>query len=352
MKIAAAAPLFPEHLYTQGEILEEMRRTWRPGPALIARIKRLMDSVQVEQRHLSLPLERYGELSRFGLANDQWIETATELGCGCVSAALKQAGVAPHDVGALFFVSVTGISSPSVDAQVIQRLGLPLHVKRNPIFGLGCVAGASGLVRAADYVKAFPRQAAVVLSVELCSLTFQQGDLSMKNLISSCLFADGAAAAVVVGDEHPRAEGASPQVIDTRAFLYPGTEDVMGWKVSERGFEIVLSAGVPDVVRTHIRSNVDAFLSEHGLKLSQIGSWVAHPGGPKILEAMQESLELSNGALEVTWTCLREKGNLSSASLLVVLAETMERARPDPGTNGVMLAMGPGFCSEMLLVRW
>ena len=352
MKIAAVAPAFPEHVYTQDQILDEMRRTWRPGDALMARIERLMESVRVDRRHLSLPLERYGELSRFGIANDQWIETATELGCRSVADALELAGVEREDVGALFFVSVTGVSTPSVDARVVQRLGLPRHVKRNPIFGLGCVAGASGLVRAADYVRAFPRQAAVVLSVELCSLTFQQGDLSIKNLISSCLFADGAAAAVVVGAEHPRADGPGPRVIDTRAFLYPDTEDVMGWKVSERGFEIVLSAGVPDVVRSHVRGNVDEFLADHGLRLSDIGSWVAHPGGPKILEAMQESLGLTNGALEVTWTCLRDKGNLSSASLLVVLAEAMRRARPDPGTHGLLLAMGPGFCSEMLLVRW
>jgi alkylresorcinol/alkylpyrone synthase len=352
MKIASVAPAFPEHVYTQDEILDEMRRTWRPGETLMARIERLMGSVRVERRHLSLPLERYGELDRFGTANDRWIETATDLGSQCVTAALDQAEVAGEDVGALFFVTVTGVSSPSVDAAVVQRLGLSRHVKRNPIFGLGCVAGASGLVRAADYVKAFPRQAAVVLSVELCSLTFQQGDLSMKNLISSCLFGDGAGAAVVVGEEHPRAKGPGPRVIDTRAFLYPDTEDVMGWKVSERGFEVVLSAGVPDVVRRHVRSNVGEFLAEHGLSLEDIRSWVAHPGGPKILEAMQESLELTDGALEVTWTCLRERGNLSSASLLVVLAETMRRARPDPGTRGLMLAMGPGFCSEMLLVDW
>jgi alkylresorcinol/alkylpyrone synthase len=352
MKIAAVAPAFPSHRYSQSEILDEMRRTWKPGNALMTRIERLMDSVRVDHRHLSLPLERYGELTRFGIANDHWIETATELGARSVARALEAAGVRGSDVGAIFFVSVTGISSPSVDSRIIQHLGLSRHVKRNPIFGLGCVAGASALARAADYVKAFPEQAAVALSVELCSLTFQQGDLSMKNLISSCLFGDGAAAAVVVGEAHPRAGGEGPRVLDTRTFLYPETEDVMGWKVSERGFEVVLSPGVPDVVRENVRGNVEEFLSDHGMELGDVASWVTHPGGPKILEAMQEALGLDDRALEITWSCLRDRGNLSSASLLVVLAETMRSARPEPRSPGIMLAMGPGFCSEMLLVRW
>lgn len=351
-RIAAVSTAFPPHRYSQAEILEEMRRTWRPGEALLARIERLMDSVQVDHRHLSLPLERYRDLTGFGVANDLWIEVATELGSRSVSEALQRAEVPAVDVGALVFVSVTGVSSPSVDARIVQRTGMSPHVKRSPIFGLGCVAGASSLARASDYVRAFPDQAAVALSVELCSLTFQQGDLSMKNLISSCLFADGAAAAVVVGAEHPRAAGAGPAVVDTRTFLYPDTEDVMGWKVSERGFEVVLSPGVPDVVRENVRGNVESFLADHGLAASEVGSWVAHPGGPKILEAMQDALGLTDGQLHVTWRCLRERGNLSSTSLLVVLAETIGAGPPDAGTPGLLLAMGPGFCSELLLVRW
>lgn len=352
MKIAGAASAFPENRYSQAEILEEMRRTWRPGEVVMARIERLMESVQVDRRHLSLPVEQYGELSGFGMTNDLWIETATELGGRSVARALEDAGVPAQDVGALFFVSVTGLSSPSVDARIVQNLGLSAHVKRNPIFGLGCVAGVSALVRAADYVKAYPHQAAVALSVELCSLTFQRGDLSMKNLISACLFGDGAAAAIVVGADHPRAGSSGPTVIDSRSFLYPETEDVMGWKVSERGFEIVLSSKVPDIVREHVKNNVEAVLHDHGMTRADVRSWVVHPGGPKILEALQESLGLTNGALDLTWSCLREKGNLSSASLLAVLAETMSARCPSPGSPGIMLAMGPGFCSEMLLVCW
>ncbi|MDQ7008069.1 MAG: 3-oxoacyl-[acyl-carrier-protein] synthase III C-terminal domain-containing protein [Acidobacteriota bacterium] len=350
-RIAAVATAFPPHVHTQQEIFEEMLRTWRPPENVVRRLEAFIESTRVERRHLSVPLSRYGAIETFGQANDLWIGTAVELGEQAITRALDEAGVGPADVDAIYFVSVTGISSPSVDALLANRLGLPPRVKRTPIFGLGCVAGASGLARAADYLKAYPDQVAVLLSVELCSLTFQRTDLSVKNLVASCLFADGAAAVVLVGAEHP-ARNAGPELLDNRAFFYPATENVMGWKISEKGFEIVLSATVPEVVGSNIVGNVDALLTAHGLERDAIGSWVCHPGGPKILMALQHALGLDESHLAATWHCLKEKGNLSSASLLLVLEHTMRHARPAPGTMGVLAAMGPGFCSELLLARW
>ncbi|HWN45051.1 MAG TPA: 3-oxoacyl-[acyl-carrier-protein] synthase III C-terminal domain-containing protein, partial [Thermoanaerobaculia bacterium] len=253
------------------------------------------------------------------------------------------------DVDALIFVTVTGVATPSIDARLMNQLGLPPRVKRMPIFGLGCVAGAAGIARAADYVRAFPDQVAVLLSVELCSLTLQAADLSIPNLIASGLFGDGAAAALVVGDDRP-ADG--PEIVATRSIFYPDSEQVMGWDISQDGFKIVLSAEVPDVVRQFLRRDVDAFLADQGLTRADISSWVCHPGGPKVLEAMQESLELPEGALDVTWRSLQEVGNLSSTSVLLVLAETLENHRPEPGSWGMITAMGPGFCSELVLLRW
>lgn len=351
MIIASAASAFPSHYYTQAEVFEEMRRTWKPPKSVEKRIRGFLETVRVDGRHLSVPLSRYGSIETFGEANDAWIEGAVELGSQAVSQALREANLSPRDVDAFFFVSVTGIASPSVDAKIINRLGMREDVKRIPIFGLGCVAGASGLARAADYLKAYPDQVALVLSVELCSLTFQRDDMSIQNLIASCLFADGAAAAVMVGADRPaRIEG--PAILDTRSFFYPDTESVMGWKISETGFRIVLSASVPEVVGTNIGGNVDSLLAAHGLGRDEIGSWVCHPGGPKILRAMQEALGLDDEDLGVTWRCLKEKGNLSSASLLLVLSETIRTRHPAPGTSGLLLAMGPGFCSELLLVKW
>ena len=249
----------------------------------------------------------------------------------------------------MFFVSVTGVCSPSIDARLVNRMGLPLHMKRIPIFGLGCVAGAAGIARAADYVRAFPDQIAVLLSVELCSLTLQRDDLSIANQISAALFGDGAAAVVIAGD---RVECAGPRIVDTRSSFYPGTEGVMGWAISEKGFRIVLSPEVPNVIREHLGHDVDAFLAEHGLTRADIGCWVLHTGGPKVLEATQEALGIPETAIAASWDMLRKTGNLSSASVLLVLEEIMTHRRPPAGTWSVLAAMGPGFCSEVVLMQW
>jgi len=279
-----------------------------------------------------------------------------DVGEGAVRDALEKAGLGPEDVDALFFVTVTGIATPSVDARLMNRMSLPPRMKRIPIFGLGCVAGAAGVARAADYVKAFPDQVAVLLSVELCSLTLQREDLSIPNLIATGLFGDGAAAVVMAGAERTqkpaKLEKAGPKVLATRSVFYPETEGVMGWDISERGFRIVLSADVPKVARDFLRQDVDAFLHDHGLSRRDIARWICHPGGPRVLEALQESLELPEGALDITWKSLREVGNLSSTSVLLILQETLEEHSGEPGSYGLILAMGPGFCSELVLIQW
>jgi alkylresorcinol/alkylpyrone synthase len=228
-------------------------------------------------------------------------------------------------------------------------MGLSANIKRVPIFGLGCVAGAAGIARAADYVRAYPSQAAALVSVELCSLTIQREDLSVANLISSGLFADGSAAVIVTGDQL-NANG--PEIVATRSVFYPQTEEMMGWKVSEKGFSIVLSPQVPTLIRENLGRDVDAFLGEHGYTRSNIASWVLHTGGPKVLEATGDALDLHNGELDASWDCLKRVGNLSSASVLVVLEDVMKNRRPEPGTLGLLAAMGPGFCSELVLLKW
>jgi alkylresorcinol/alkylpyrone synthase len=305
--------------------------------------------VAVEGRHLAMPYEKYYDLKTWGCANDVWIQVAQELGEQALGRALDQAGLPASKIGALFFTSVTGISSPSIDALLVNRMGLSPNIKRLPIFGLGCVAGAAGTARAADYVRAYPSQAAALVSVELCSLTIQRQDLSVANLISSGLFADGSAAVIVAGGE---LHAAGPEILSTRSVFYPHTEEMMGWKVSERGFNIVLSPEVPTLIREHLGHDVDAFLGDQGYRRSDIGSWVLHTGGPKVLEATAAALELHDGQLDASWDCLKKVGNLSSASVLVVLEDVMRNRRPAPGTLGLLAAMGPGFCSELLLLKW
>lgn len=348
MRIAAVGAAFPPHYYDQDTLLAAFREHWSRRHYNLDRLEQLHRNVLVGGRHLALPMEEYLGLDTFGKANDAWIRVALEVGGEALRAALDGAGIAPAEVDALLVTSVTGIATPSLDARLANRLPLPPRMKRMPLFGLGCVAGAAGIARAADYVRSFPDQVAVLLSVELCSLTLQREDLSVPNLISSGLFGDGAAAAVVVGADRQQH---GPQVVATRSVLYPDTERVMGWDISERGFGIVLSAGVPDMVRLHLRGDVDAFLAEHGLTRSDITTWISHPGGPKVLEAMAETLELPDGALDLAWTTLRERGNLSSTSVLLVLREVLSDP-PPPGSWGLLSAMGPGFCSELVLLRW
>lgn len=349
MRIAAVGRAFPPHYYSQEQLLTAAREHWGAQLFNPERLGQFFQNVLVGGRHLALPLERYPKIKTWGEANDAWIEIAENVGAKAVEQAMQGAGIPLSALDALYFVSVTGIATPSVDARLMNRMRLPVDVKRIPIFGLGCVAGAAGVARAADYLRGFPEDVVVLLSVELCSLTLQRQDLSIANLISSGLFGDGAAAVVMVGEKR-HAEG--PRVLATRSVFYPDSERVMGWDISERGFQIVLSAEVPEVVREFLRGDIDAFLADQGLKRADIGSWVAHPGGPKVLEAMQEALELPEGALDLTWKSLREVGNLSSASVLMVLGDTLAERRPAPGTLGMLLAMGPGFCSELVLLEW
>jgi alkylresorcinol/alkylpyrone synthase len=355
LRIAAVGRALPPHYYDQETLLGALKRRWSDRFFNPERLERLHQNVLVGGRHLALPIEEYDGLTTWGKANDAWIRVAQEVGEQAIRDGLQRAGLTPADVDTLIFVTVTGVATPSIDARLINRLGLPPRVKRLPIFGLGCVAGAAGIARAADYVRAYPDQVAVLLSVELCSLTLQPEDLSIPNLIASGLFGDGAAAAVVTGGDRPLAVPGSaggPRVAATRSVFYPDSERVMGWDISESGFRIVLSAEVPQVVRDFLRRDVDAFLADQGLCRADISSWVCHPGGPKVLEAMQESLELPAGALDVTWRSLQEVGNLSSTSVLLVLADTLESHRPAPGSWGMLLAMGPGFCSELVLLQW
>jgi alkylresorcinol/alkylpyrone synthase len=349
MKIASAASAFPQHYYPQKFLLEKLREYWGDrlkNPQTLARLHR---NVTVEGRYLAIPAEDYHNLATWGQANDAWIKVAKELGEQALCRALHHAGLEPDALGALFFTSVTGISSPSIDALLINQMGLPQNIKRVPIFGLGCVAGAAGIARAADYVRAYPGQAAALVSVELCSLTLQREDLSVANLISSGLFADGSAAAIVAGDD---LQVTGPEVLATRSIFYPQTEEMMGWNISEKGFRITLSPEVPVLIREHLGHDVDAFLSDLGYQRSDIKSWVLHTGGPKVLEATAAALDLHNGQLDASWDCLRKVGNLSSASVLVVLEDVMRNRRPEPGTLGLLAAMGPGFCSELVLLQW
>ncbi|MDT0164830.1 3-oxoacyl-[acyl-carrier-protein] synthase III C-terminal domain-containing protein [Actinotalea sp. AC32] len=348
-RVVSVARALPGPALPQAEITATIAPLVAPDQRSRALLEKVHASSGVTTRHLALPLDRYPALTDFGSANDRFREIGTELAARAVRDALDLAGLAPADVDHLLLTSVTGVTAPSVDALVAARVGLRPDVRRTPSFGLGCAGGAAGLARVHDYLVGHPADVALLVCVELCSLTLQHGDSSAANLVASGLFGDGAAAAVMVGVDHPAAAG--PHVVGAASRLYPGTEDVLGWEVGASGFRIVLSAGLPDLVETHVAADVEGLLAAHDLKVEDVEAWVVHAGGPRILDAVQGALRLPATALDRSRSSLAEVGNLSSASVLDVLARVMAQP-PGPGSPGLVLAFGPGVSSEAVLLRW
>jgi alkylresorcinol/alkylpyrone synthase len=351
-RIAAVGTALPDHSYPQDVITELLAPMVTQDPRKQALLRRMHNHAGVDTRHLVLPLEQYRDALTFGQTNDFFVGEATRLAARSLTQALDAAGIAPDEVDLIVFTSVTGISAPSVDALLVSLLGMRDDVKRVPMFGLGCVAGAAGIARVHDYLVGHPDDVAVLLSVELCSLTVQRDDDSIDNIVASGLFGDGAAAVVLVGERRAASLGAGgPDVIATRSRLYPGSLGVIGFRPSETGFRVILTAGVVDVIDDNFPSDVRAFLAEHELELQDVQAWVAHPGGPRVLDAFERGLGLPANALVASRRSMAAVGNLSSSSVLHVLAA--EVAEPHAaGDHGLLFALGPGVSAEFVLLRW
>ncbi len=338
IKVLDSATALPENYYDQRQLLAGLEQLWSAQHYNPSRLRQLHQALGITGRHLALPYEQYLQPADFSLRNQQYVQVALELG----EKVLRQLDLS--DIDFLVFTSVTGLAVPSLDARLMNRLGLPSHLRRVPLFGLGCLGGAAGLARLYDLVGQSRR--GVLLSVELCSLTLQPQDLSVANLVASGLFGDGAAA-VLVGPSSEKL----PEIVATRSAFFPNSEHVMGWDIGTSGFSIVLSPEVPHYARHHLAPAIEDFLAEHNLKASDIDHWVAHPGGPKVIDALQEALQLPETALQVTRRSLQEIGNLSSASVLFILDEFLKSPKVEHG-HALMLAMGPAFCGELVLLRW
>lgn len=351
--IVSTQTRFPEHYYPQTTLLATAQEEWKTKRASILKpLEQFYTNVKVNGRYLSWPLERYTDPNTFEERNDAYVETALELGEQAICALLDQVQLRPEEIDQLTTISTTGIAVPSLDARLMNRIPFSRRMKRLPLFGLGCMGGAAGIARTADYLRGHPKESVVLFAVELCSLTIQREDLSLANLVASGLFGDGAAAVLMVGDEHPLAQPGLPRVLDSQSQFFPETEHIMGWEVTNSGFKVMLSADIASLAQSEVRPSLEDFLARHELAITDIDHWLVHPGGPKVIEALQNGLGLHEEALKLSWETLAEAGNVSSASVLVILDKFMKRVQPKPGAYGMLMAMGPAFSAELVLLQW
>lgn len=349
-RIVAVAPVLPDSVNAQSEITAELADMMQVDSTRRAVLDRFHTASGIRTRHSVLPLEQYRGLSGFDESNAIWLREGTDLAARAVTEALAAAGLDPTEVDHLWFTTVTGVGAPTLDARIMPQVGLRNDISRVPSYGLGCVAGAAGIARVHDYLVGHPRDVAVLLAVELCSLTLQRGDISMANVVASGLFGDGAAAVVMVGDERAAELGLpGPEITGTLSTVYPDTASMLGFDVGGSGFRIMLTAEVGDAVEANFPGDVERLLAEHDTTLDDIDVWVAHPGGPRVLEAFAGSLGIPRDKLEPSWRSLAEVGNMSSVSVLHILADQFTQAA---GTRGLLFALGPGVSSEVVLMEW
>jgi len=345
-RILSVATAVPRHRIRQDEAKDFARGMFSETHRDFERLLPIFDNVHVEGRNFCVPREWFEEPHSLPERNALYIENALELSEKAARRALDRSGTSPEEVGAIFFVSTTGFATPSLDSKLLFKLGLSEHVRRVPVWGLGCSGGAAGLSMAADYARLHPEKAALLVAVELSGLTFQYGDLSKANLVSTSLFADGAAS-VVVGCSAD--EG--PEVIGSHSTTWPHTEDVMGWEIVETGLKVQLSKSVPAIVYEKLREDLEAACSSLGVDFGALRHFVLHPGGAKVLDAFEDVLELERGELAFSRGVLRDCGNMSSVTVLFILERFLESGEYAAGDFGVLSAMGPGFSAEHVLFR-
>jgi alkylresorcinol/alkylpyrone synthase len=346
-KILSVATALPPHRIGQGEVKEFARALFSETFKDIERLAPIFDNVQVENRYFCVPREWFERDHAFPERNALYVEHALDLSEKAARRALDRAGKTPEDVGAIFFVSTTGLSTPSLDSKLIFRLGLSEHTRRVPIWGLGCAAGVAGLAHAADHARLYPEKLTLLVGVELCGTTFQRGDLSKSNLVATSLFADGAAAVLLGGgDGAPGLE-----LLGGHSTTWPETGDIMGWDVVETGFKVKISRSIPTLVRQRMSENLAAACDSAGLVPKEITHFITHPGGARVLDAFEEVLDLEPGGLALPREILRDCGNMSSVTVMFVLERFLRNREFAPGEYGLMSALGPGFSAEHVFFR-
>jgi len=344
-KIRSVGLAVPPYAVRQSDIKKFAAALFQEKMGNLERLLPIFDNACIAVRHLAQPLEWYAVSHTFAEANQLYEKIGLELAEAASRQAIERAGISPQEIGAIVLVSSTGISTPTLDAKLIQRLGLSVHAARVPLWGLGCAGGVGGLARSAELVTAVPGRAVLMVAVELCSLTFQRNDFSKSNLVGAGIFADGAAAVILTAD------GEGPELLGSHSTLFEDTEDVMGWDIVETGLKVRFSRDIPNIVRRYLPSLLDQACKQWGVAQGDLQHFVTHPGGAKVIEAYAECLGLSPEKFATSYDVLKNYGNMSSASVLFVLERFLRTESPG-GKYGVMLALGPGFSSDQVLFQW
>ncbi len=345
-----AQTTLPQNNYTQDEIKKLLKTLWTEDNELKL-IEQFFTTTGVKKRSLALPLEEYLNLGHFGKRNNAWKKEAVALQKKNINDIIKKIKISAEEVKLIASVNSTGVCVPSMEALLMNEIPFGQNTKRLPIFGLGCLGGVGGINRVHDYLQGHKSEVALLLVTELCSLTYQLKDSSIANLVGAALFGDGAGAVLMVGDDHPLKNTALLEILKTKSFFYPDTEHYMGWKMIETGFQINLSGDIPNLVRSQVGPNIEAFIKENNIDKNDIKFYLGHPGGPKVLEAVTEALNGLKEDLNLSWESLEEHGNMSSVSVINVIELFQEKNIFKKGDLGIMFAMGPAFSLELSMVK-
>lgn len=306
------------------------------------------DNTEIITRNFCKPLEWYAEPTTFEERNNDYQQITLEFSIKAIEDCVAKAEINKEDITDILFVSTTGLATPSMDALIVNAMRLNPHINRTPIWGLGCGGGVSGMAKAGTIATANPDAVVLLVAVELCSLTLIKTDYSKSNFIGSSLFSDGVATCIVKGDNHSTKTPKAAYIAGSSK-LYYDSLDVMGWEFKETGFKVLFSKDIPTFIHENVREDITAFLQKHNLELSDIKNFIFHPGGKKVLDAYTDALQVEGDFLQITREVMNDNGNMSSATVLYVLDKFLTERVVDG--YGLMMAMGPGFSSEMVLLK-
>ena len=352
-RLRSLATAVPPFALEQKDVAELALKVFSHRESAIERLLPAFHNAGIERRYSCVPLEWYLEPANWESRNRLYLDNALDLITTAATQSLERAGVKPEEIDSIVTVSTTGIATPSLDARLMERLPFRRDVERLPIFGLGCAGGALGLGRAAALARGSQKGSGcgtvLLLVVELCALTFRPHDQSKSNVIAMALFGDGAAAAVIGGEEDaPAPSGTNPSIAAWGEHTWPDSLDVMGWRIKEDGFGVYFTQAIPDIIRERFATACDNFLAAQGLSREALEGVVCHPGGAKVIEALETVFGAEANGLTAAREVLRDFGNMSAATVLFVLERLLQKGLRGPH---LLSAMGPGFSAGFTLLE-